>query len=226
MKSFIFVGLFCAAIVPARAQVDSPGRVDTVLPLAASANFRHDVFGNSYTNISGTAALYANLNAINDDRAVLEFPTYQVPPGSMVSSATLRVFVWLGGGVQGNVGTFSLYGYSGDGFASMADYYDQEVLLSTFAERVPPTFGYRSFDVTAFIQNQNNGESLYSGFLFQARSQDVLYGFGSPGPNDFPWPTLDVEFTPVPEPGVPVLVLMAAALSVVLRRFIGVRRHA
>jgi hypothetical protein len=191
---------------------------DTVLPLAAYANLRHDSFGNSYTNIYGTADLYANLNPINDDRAVIEFPTCQIPAGSVISSATLTIYVWHGGGTTGDVGSFRLYGYSGDGVASMGDYYHQQALLKTFMEGVPPAYGgYTSFDVTSFIQNQNNGGSLYSGFLFQAISQNVLMGFGCPGPNTFPWPTLDVKYTVVPEPGVPMLFLLAAAL--VCRRF-------
>jgi hypothetical protein len=114
---------------------------------------------------------------------------------------------------MGDVGTFRLYGYSGDGVASMTDYYDQEALLKTFTEGVPPTFGKTSFDVTSFIQNQNNGGSLYSGFLFQALSQNVLMGFGCPGPNTFPWPTLEVKYTVVPEPGSATLFLMGAAWS-------------
>jgi hypothetical protein len=186
---------------------------DTVLPLAAYANFRHDIFGNSYTNLYGTAELYANLNSVNDDRAVIEFPTYQIPAGSTIQSATLAIYVWAGGGNTGDVGTFHLYGYTGDGIASMADYYDQQVLLKSFTESVPPTYGYTYFDVTSFIQAENSSQSLYSGFLFQALSQNVLMGFGSPGPNSFPWPTLDVKYTTVPEPGVAALILVAATLS-------------
>ena len=212
MKTLILVALLCAKLASARADNYLPALTDTLLPLAAYANLRHDVFGNSYTNIYGTADLYANLNSVNDDRAVLEFPIYQIPAGSTISSATLTIDVWCGGGTTGNVGTFRLYGYSGDGIASMADYYDQEVLLKTFTEGVPPTYGYTSFDVTSFIQNQNNGGSLYSGFLFQALSQNVLMGFGCPGPNSFPWPTLDVKYTAVPEPAAPVLFLVAVAL--------------
>jgi hypothetical protein len=191
---------------------------DTVLPLAAYANLRHDSFGNSYINIYGTADLYANLNTIDDDRAVIEFPTYQIPASSLISSATLTIYIWAGGGTTGDLGTFRLYGYSGDGVASMDDYSHQQVLLKTFTEGVPPAYGYTSFDVTSFIQNQNNGGSLYSGFLFQAISQNVLMGFGCPGPNTFPWPTLDVKYTVVPEPEVPMLLLLSATL-LVCRRF-------
>lgn len=186
---------------------------ETVLPLAAYANLRHDVFGNDYINLYGTADLYANLNSVNDDRAVIEFPTYQILAGSVISSATLTIYVWAGGGTQGDVGTFRLYGYTGDGVASMNDYYDQQVLLKTFTEGVPPAFGATSFDVTSFLQSQSSGGSLYSGFLFQALSQNVLLGFGCPGPNTFPWPTLDVKYTVVPEPEVSVLSLLAAVLA-------------
>ncbi len=131
MKTLILVVLLCAKLASARADNYLPPLTDKVLPLAAYANLRHDVFGNNYTNIYGTADLYANLNSVNDDRAVLEFPIYQIPAGSTISSATLTIDVWCGGGNTGNVGTFRLYGYSGDGIASLADYYDQEVLLKT-----------------------------------------------------------------------------------------------
>ena len=188
-----------------------------VLPLAAFANLRHDVFGNSYTNLYGTADLYANLNSINDDRAVLEFPTFQIPTGSIISAAILTVYIWHGGGTTGDVGSFRLFGYGGDGVASMNDYYDQEVLLKTFTEGVPPTFGYTSFDVTSFMQSQSTDGSPYSGFLFQALSQNVLMGFGCPGPNSFPWPTLAVEYTVVPEPEITVLMLLNAVF--VYRKF-------
>jgi hypothetical protein len=181
-----------------------------VLPMTAYANLRHDVFGNSYTNLYGTADLYANLNSVNDDRAVLEFPTFQIPTGSAISMAILTVYVWSGGGNSGDVGSFRLYGYSGDGVASMNDYYDQAVLLKTFTEGVPPKFGNTSFDVTSFMQSQNAAGSSYSGFLFQALSQNVLMGFGCPGPNSFPWPTLAVNYTPVPEPEISVLMLLSA----------------
>ena len=214
MKTPILLALFCAGLVSARGDTRLPALTDTVLSLAAYANLRHDMFGNSYTNLYGTADLYANLNSINDDRAVVEFPVYRIPAGSMISSATLTISVWAGGGTTGDVGTFRLYGYSGDSIASMADYYDQEVLLKTFTEGVPPTYGSTSFDVTSFIQSQNNGGSLYSGFLFQALSQNVLMGFGCPGPNSFPWPTLDVKYTVVPEPAVSILFLATAALWV------------
>ena len=194
---------------------------DTVLPMSAFANLRHDVFGNSYTNLYGTADLYANLNSVNDDRAVLEFPLYQIPGGSTISSAILTIYVCAGGGTAGDVGTFRLYGYGGDGVASMPDYYNQQSLLGTFTESVPPTFGYTSFDVTSFIQNQNNSGSPYSGFLFQALSQNVLVGFGCPGPNTFPWPTLDVKYSVVPEPGIGLLVLAATAVVFWGRRRFG-----
>ena len=190
---------------------------NVVLPLAAFANLRHDVFGNSYTNLYGTADLYANLNSVNDDRAVLEFPAFQIPAGSAISVATLTVYVWAGGGTTGDVGSFRLYGYGGDGVASMNDYYDQEVLLQTFTEGVPPAYGATSFDVTSFMRSRNADGSPYSGFLFQALSQNVLMGFGCPGPNSFPWPTLSVEYTAVPEPEISVLMLLNAGF--VFRRF-------
>jgi len=196
---------------------------NTVLPLAAFANLRHDVFGNNYANLYGTADLYANLNSVNDDRAVVEFPTFQIPTGSIISAATLTVYVWHGGGTTGDMGSFRLYGYGGDGVASMNDYYDREVLLKTFTEGVPPKFGYTSFDVTAFMQSQSTGGSPYSGFLFQAFSQNVLMGFGCPGPNSFPWPTLAVEYTVVPEPEIPVLMLLNAVF--VYRKFRPVRQR-
>jgi hypothetical protein len=215
-KLLMFVpGALCLLLFPNRAAA----LYDQMLPLAAYANLRHDTFGNSYTNIYGTADLYANLNSVNDDRAVLEFSLQQLPVGSSINSATLTIYVWAGGGTTGDVGTFRLYGYTGDGAASMADYYDQQALLKTFTEGVPPTFGYTSFDVTSFIQNQNSSGSFYGGFLFQAVSQNVLMGFGCPGPNSYPWPTLDVQYTVVPEPAGPVLFLAAAAVFRLLRRF-------
>src|SRR5450759_4891170 len=100
-----------------------------VLPLAAFANLRHDVFGNSYTNLYGTADLYANLNSINDDRAVLEFSISTIPTSSTINSATLTIYVWAGGGTMGTFGTFRLYGYTGDGAVSMGDYYAKQVQL-------------------------------------------------------------------------------------------------
>src|ERR1035437_7471329 len=94
--SFVFsLGLFSDRAV---------AQGNMVLPLAAFSNLRHDVFGNSYTNLYGTADLYANLNSINDDRAVLEFPIFPIPTGSIISAATLTVYIWHGGGTTGDVG--------------------------------------------------------------------------------------------------------------------------
>jgi hypothetical protein len=202
------------ALVPNRAVA----LTETVIPLTASANLRHDSFGYSYTNLYGTADLYANLNSINDDRAVLEFSISTIPTSSTINSATLTIYVWAGGGTMGTFGTFRLFGYTGDGAVSMDDYYAQQVLLNTFIEGVPPTCGFTGFNVTSFIQNQSNGGSPYSGFLFQALSQDVLLGFGSPGPNSFPLPTLDVKYTVVPEPDVPLLFLLAVVIACWPRR--------
>jgi hypothetical protein len=212
--SFVSIALALCSLLSSSYAVEA---ADAVLPLAAFANLRHDVFGNSYINNSHLTDLYANLNSINDDRAVVEFPVGQIPFGSTINSATLSIYVWAGGGTLGDVGTFRLFGYSGDGFASMADYYDQEVFLKSFTEGVPPTYGYTRFDVTSFIQSQNNNGALYSGFLFQAVSENVLMGFGCPGPNPFPWPTLDIKYT-VPEPTVPVLLLLAATPAFVFLR--------
>jgi len=208
--NLLLVGAAMASVL--LSQCTAASLTETVLPLAAYANLRHDVFGNDYTNLYGTAELAANLNSVNDDRAVIEFPTYQVPAGSVISSATLSIYVWAGGGTQGDVGTFRLYGYTGDGVASMNDYYDQQDLIEAFTEGVPPTFGHTTFDVTSFMQSQSTGGSLYSGFLFQALSQNVLLGFGCPGPNTFPWPTLDVKYTVVPEPELSALLLLTAVL--------------
>ncbi|HLP78110.1 MAG TPA: DNRLRE domain-containing protein [Candidatus Paceibacterota bacterium] len=156
---------------------------------------------------------------MNDDRAVIEFPTSQIPRNSVISSATMTIYVWHGGGTTGDSGMFRLYGYTGDGVASMADYNAQQVLIKTFREGVPPTWGNTSFDVTAFIQSQINGGALYSGFLFQALSQNVLMGFGCPGPNTFPWPTLDVKYTVVPEPQTFALLLIGGGLIFLKRKF-------
>jgi hypothetical protein len=212
----IFIAVLCAGSISTKAGIYTSGTGETVFQMAAYANLRHDSFGNSYTNIYGTANLDANLNSVNDDRAVLEFPTYQIPVGSTITSATLTLYVDSGGGTTGNVGTFRLWGYNGDGVASMADYYDQQVLLNTFTESVPPTFGNTSFNVTSFLQNQNSSGSQYSGFLFQAISQNVLVGFGGPG-NPFPLPTLDVKYTTVPEPSAAALFLLMAALFKIKR---------
>ena len=71
----IFIALPLAfALVPSRAAA----LTETIIPLSASANLRHDSFGYSFTNLYGTTDLYANLNPINDDRAVLEFPIYTI----------------------------------------------------------------------------------------------------------------------------------------------------
>jgi hypothetical protein len=214
-RSFISVALALGPLLSSNLAVVA---ADVVLPLAAFANLRHDVFGNSYSNIYGITDLYANLNSINDDRAVVEFPVGQIPAGSTINSARLTIYVWHGGGTIGDVGTFQLFGYTGDGIASMADYDDQEIFLKSFTEGVPPTYGSTSFDVTSFVQSQNNSGALYSGFLFQAISQNVLMGFGCPGPNPFPWPTLDIKYTVVPEPTVPLLLLAAAMTAFVFLR--------
>ena len=184
----------------------------TILSPAASANLRHDSFGFSYTNVFGNGDLYANLNSINDDRAAIEFPLFSIPANSIINSATLRMYVFSGGGVQGSTGTFNLFGYTGDGGISMNDYYSQQVLLTTFTEGVPPAFGFTNFVVTSFIQNLNHSGSGYGGFLFQALSQNVLVGFPGPGQPAYPQPILTVDFTPVPEPNRLIILAVAASL--------------
>lgn len=172
---------------------------EIIIAPAVEANLRHDKYGRDYTNLYGSFELYANLNLVNDDRAVLEFPMVGLPQNSVITSASLTVFVWAGGGTQGSIGSFVWYGYTGDGSVSMSDYYQQRVMLESFNEGVPPAYGYTSFDVTAFVNDQYSAGTAYDGFLLQALSQNVLVGFAGPG-SSYPQPTLKVAFAPVPSP--------------------------
>jgi hypothetical protein len=190
---------------------------EIIIAPAVEANLRHDKFGRDYTNLYGNSELYANLNLVNDDRAVLEFPMVGLPQNSVITSASLTVLVYAGGGTQGATGTFVWYGYTGDGSVSMSDYYQQRVMLKSFNEGVPPAYGYTSFDVTAFVKDQYNAGTAYDGFLLQALSQDVLVGFAGPG-SSYPQPTLKVAFAPVPEPNAALFVGVSAAVLVWHRR--------
>jgi len=188
------------------------------------ANLRLDSFGRSYTNLYGITTLTANSNSVNDDRVVLEFPMSGIPKNSTISSASLVVYVALGGGPSGSVGSFDWSGYTGDGNLSMNDYFETANLLDSFTENVPPIFGLTSFNFTAFVQSQNSGGAVYDGFLLRALSQDVEVGFGGPG-NPYPLPVLQVAYTTAPEPNTALLFWGGIATIACYRHLLGHNSH-
>ena len=189
------------------------------------ANLRLDSFGRSYTNLYGISTLTANLNSVNDDRVVFEFPMSGIPQNSTISSASLVVYVALGGGTKGSVGSFDWSGYIGDGNLSMNDYFETANLLRSFTENVPPTFGLTSFNFTAFVQSQNSGGAVYDGFLLRALSQNVEIGFGGPG-NPYPLPVLQVTYTAAPEPNTTLLFWGGIVAFACYRHLLGRNSHA
>jgi len=173
---------------------------EIVLSPVAEANLRHDSFGQNFINLYGNYELAANLNQINDDRAVLEFAMAGLPLNSVITSAKLSVYVYAGGGTTGSFGQFTWYGYAGDGAASMDDYYKTQQAIVTFTEGVPPTYGLTTFNVTSVVQSLLAGGSAYDGFLLTALSQNVLVGFAGPG-SSMIQPKLDVTYVTVPDGG-------------------------
>ena len=66
-------------------------RADLISP-AADGNVRTTAFGQVSVD-TASFLLFANLNPVNDDRALLEFPLASIPAGSIVTSAALRLNV-------------------------------------------------------------------------------------------------------------------------------------
>src|SRR5262249_29700541 len=101
MKKWLLGAVAALALLPGRG---GQARADLISP-ADDGNVRRTVFGQSSVDTS-SFLLFANLNPVNDDRAVLEFPLASVPGGSTVTSATLRLNVIQGGGTVGQTGAF------------------------------------------------------------------------------------------------------------------------
>jgi hypothetical protein len=191
---------------------------DQLSPVA-DATVRHDIWGRTFIDPTANSPIYANRNPVNDDRAILEFPLSSIPAGSLVTSARLQIFVNQAGGTLGTTGTFALCGYPGDGLITGSDFGNDQLVLQTFKEIVPPTWGWQTFDVTAFVLNGVGDGDAFGGFLFRALDENIGIGFASVDDISVnARPVLDVQFTPIPEPEVAALVFAAGVLIVFWRR--------
>jgi hypothetical protein len=165
--------------------------------------------------------IQAELLPSEELRGIVEFPMGSIPVGSQVSSATLSLFVSQlanATGVDGITASFQMCGYAADGTVSANDWNNDGLALQNFDLNFDSA-RYMTFDVTAFVQNLVSDGDSYSGFLFQGFTEYYLVGFMSmEGAGLYPAPVLDVEFTPVPEPHVMTLLLVAGSM-------IAFRRH-
>ncbi len=154
----------------------------------------------------------ANFSPIEELRGVFEFPVNSIPQGSLVTSATLQLYVWFAGGNSGTTGSYQLCGFAGDGAVTTGDWANDGLALQSFNNTVG-NFGPRIFDVTAFVQSRVSAGDAYSGFLVKGFTPNVLVGFTSlEYTGGFPRPLLDVWYTPIPEPGVITLLVLAGTV--------------
>ena len=179
---------------------------------SADGNVSKDFGSGAYSIDTTGPNVSAILTSTEELRGVWEFPIDSIPVGSRVNSATLQLFLGLivnstGGDAPS---TFQMCGYVGDGAVTASDWNNDGLSLQNFDVG---SLGTMTFDVTPFVQNLVSDGDSYSGFLLKALTPYFQVGFVSTeGVPFYPHPVLDVEFTPVPEPNVMTLVLLAGSV--------------
>lgn len=157
------------------------------------------------------------------DRSALEFSLAGIGTGSTVNSA---IFTIQSRGSSVGGGTFSFWGYSGDGAITSADASQTINLLATAATQSgQPLY---TLDVTSFIQTLINAGDDFAGFLITVSPEDGFFGsdfVSSEGTfSSFPssdLPNLTINFTEgqsVPEPSTIVLAGLALFGAAAIRR--------
>ncbi len=149
-------------------------------------------------------------------RGALEIPLTSVPRVAVIETATL--FLKTSGRGQGPsvTGSVSLHGYAGNGVADLADF-SADNLLTTWPAEFPLELPPLSTDVTDFVHSLRDAHVSHAGFTLRA-TPGIFYGVASTEFGYEPYtPRLEITYSPIPEPGSGMLILLCAVMAATRR---------
>lgn len=174
-------------------------------------------FGGPLTAFTGMGQVSQLESSTQTQRGVLEFDLTQLPSGTVVSSAQLKVIVrgWAHNTVSGISAAIDVSAYVGDGNVSVPDYFNNANLIGS---SLPISdFGLLTINLQpGYIQSLLSTHQHYLGLLTLGRPVGFQSSFASTEyaaqfPTLYTPPTLAIN---VPEPGIAV---MLAALIILPR---------
>lgn len=204
------LGVFLSSAIHVSASAAS----SVAISPSADGTVTKDLSSGTYSVSTTGPDIYSELLPSADLRGISEFPIGSIPVGSLVNAATLSldvVFYGNGTGVDGVTGTFQLCGFRGDGAITSGDWNQDGVALQNFSLTVG-NFGTIALDVKPFVQDLVSSGYPNSGFLIKGFTPYLEVGFNI-------HPVLDVQFTPVPEPSIVALLIVAGGVIVSKHRF-------